>query len=244
MKKTVKIGDKYGHLTVIRQVERPQGTKSKGRFWECQCDCGNLTIKPTRYFSMPYKYGISCGCKNVNPMNDLTGQRFFYLTVLKRDPSYATGQETHWICQCDCGNKTSVRAGELTNKTQKSCGCYRKRWAKSRTGEKSTAWKGGRTMKQGYVCVRHPDHPNAAKNGYVKEHILVMSQHLDRALVKGEMVHHKDGDRTNNDISNLELCRYGQPPGQRVDDLVKWAWDIINAYDPSFQRSTNYSNKR
>lgn len=244
MKPTIKINEKYGFLTVIKQVEKPTGIKSEGRFWECLCDCGNKTIKPTRYFNMPYKYGISCGCKNVNPVNNLTGLTFYHLKVIKRDASRNTGKDAYWICQCDCGKEISVRSGELTSKTQKSCGCYRKKWASGRTGKNSPSWKGGRTMKQGYVCVRMPDHPNAAKNGYVKEHILVMSKHIGRSLLKNEMVHHKDGNRTNNDISNLELCRHGQPPGQRVDDLVKWAWDIIDTYDPSLHRNVNYSNKK
>ena len=38
-----------------------------------------------------------------------------------------------------------------------------------------------------------------------KEHILVMEQHIGRKLKLGEIVHHIDGNKTNNDISNLQL---------------------------------------
>lgn len=62
------------------------------------------------------------------------------------------------------------------------------------------------------------------------EHRLVMEQHLGRKLLPKENVHHKDGDRLNNDISNLELWSTSQPPGQRVPDLVKWAHEIIQLY--------------
>jgi hypothetical protein len=37
------------------------------------------------------------------------------------------------------------------------------------------------------------------------KHRYVMQQHLGRALEEYEQVHHKDGDKENNDISNLEI---------------------------------------
>lgn len=36
-------------------------------------------------------------------------------------------------------------------------------------------------------------------------HILVMEHHLGRKILPNEIVHHKDGDRSNNSIHNLEL---------------------------------------
>lgn len=33
-----------------------------------------------------------------------------------------------------------------------------------------------------------------------------------------------------NRIENLELWSTSQPYGQRVEDKVKWAWEIINTY--------------
>ena len=37
-----------------------------------------------------------------------------------------------------------------------------------------------------------------------------MERHLGRKLTKDEIVHHKDGDKTNNDIKNLELMLRGK----------------------------------
>lgn len=81
-----------------------------------------------------------------------------------------------------------------------------------RSGENHKSWKGGRHHTgQGYVLVKIPrDHPFAAmrgRHGYVLEHRLVMAQSLDRPLNSSETVHHKDGDKSNNDLRNLQLRR-------------------------------------
>jgi len=63
----------------------------------------------------------------------------------------------------------------------------------------------GTTLSSGYRLVYVPDHPDAGSKGYVREHRLVMEQQLGRRLTEDEVVHHKDGDRLNNALDNLEL---------------------------------------
>lgn len=72
-------------------------------------------------------------------------------------------------------------------------------------GSRHPAWKGGKTKTTyGYLLVRCPEHPKAI-NGYIQESHFVWEQHNHRRVPDDHIIHHKDGDRTNNKIENLEL---------------------------------------
>lgn len=57
-----------------------------------------------------------------------------------------------------------------------------------------------------------------------------MEEILGRPLLRTENVHHKNGVRHDNRPENLELWSTHQPKGQRVEDLVEWAREILNLY--------------
>ncbi|MBT6047822.1 MAG: HNH endonuclease [Candidatus Scalindua sp.] len=72
-------------------------------------------------------------------------------------------------------------------------------------GSKNGRWLGGRIIdKDGYVLIISPDHPNKNAFGYVREHRLVVEKKIGRYLKRNEIVHHIDGNKQNNDISNLK----------------------------------------
>lgn len=83
---------------------------------------------------------------------------------------------------------------------------------------------------QGYWRLYKPGHPNAGKRGHILQHTLVMSEYLKRPLAKGETVHHKNGIRTDNRIENLEVWSSSHPPGQRVEDKIKWCLEFLKFY--------------
>ena len=54
---------------------------------------------------------------------DLTGQRFGMLTVLRRGER-KKGKKTSFVCQCQCGTINEFFAGNLKKGKTTSCGCY------------------------------------------------------------------------------------------------------------------------
>ena len=219
-------GKTFGKLYVKNIHSRKNGRI----YYKCKCECGKEAVISKDSLNAGKKH---CGCLPRSDTKDITNKMFGKLKVI----NYIESKKRHghsrtiWKCQCECGNTVEVFGFKLLQQITKSCGCLK--YEKNR-GENSSNWKGGKIKtKHGYILVLDRGHPNARKNGYVLEHVSVMSKHIKRPLSKKETVHHKNGIRDDNRFENLELWSTRHGKGQRINDLIEDAIYILKKYSPN-----------
>lgn len=84
--------------------------------------------------------------------------------------------------------------------------CSQKCFYEYEIGKNHASWKGGRLINfQGYIFRYLPQHFRANSTGYILEHRFVMEEYLGRRLSAKEIVHHKNKNRKDNRIENLEI---------------------------------------
>lgn len=153
------------------------------------------------------------------------GRIFGSLRVLPGDP--IRRYRLWWYtCKCRCGTTRTVKAADLLSGRIRSCDKVK---CDRRAGTKS---------------VQLAPHVFLNANGYVVEyangrpklqHRRLMEEHIGRALLRQESVHHKNGVRHDNRMENLELWTKSHPPGQRVVDKISWAKELLRLYESNPQ---------
>ena len=116
--------------------------------------------------------------------------------------------------------------------------CENKYHAKGYCQRHYIKMKAGRKIKgpdahapNGSGCIDSRGYKKITVNGKATtEHRMVMENYIGRKLLNSESVHHKNGDRLDNRIENLELWSRYQPNGQRVNDKISWAKEILTTY--------------
>ena len=149
-----------------------------------------------------------------------------------------------WVSCPECGKERLITETSLRYKKHKTLLC--KTCAMSHQGPENTNWKGGRNVvRGGYVYVHVDLFEGRAREiaermvtgrgryRYVLEHRLNMAIHLDRPLIKDEVVHHKDGNKGRNELENLELLTkkrhntaFGNPYYQKWQEALSYIREL------------------
>jgi hypothetical protein len=207
-KKILPLGSKFNSLTVISKPFSVNGRL----FYYAKCDCGKK-IKISGTHLRRADATLSCGC--IRKLK-ISGEKYGKLTAI------SDKGDGRWEFKCDCGSLKVISAYSVRYGSVVSCGCYNK---EKSSGDNNHNWKGGRILRpDGYVMIKVPS------GSYKPEHRKIMEDFLGRELLDDENVHHKNGLRDDNRIENLELWVSSQPSGQRVEDLVFWAKEVLKKY--------------
>lgn len=149
-------------------------------------------------------------------------------------------------CRPGRGGGTGMRGYRHSEETKKIIGEKSKqKWKSKEYREKIKAKHNGKRKRSinGYILIKDYNHPNRNSHNDVLEHVYVMSNHLDRPIAKGEIVHHIDGDRTNNDISNLYLYKNRSKHLKGHNSLLKLTKELLQMGIIKFERGKYMINK-
>jgi hypothetical protein len=105
-------GMKFGEWTVL--MFNPRNGRS---YWDCQCSCGALVSVAT--YSLTSGKSVQCRSCYL-PKETKAGDTFYDWTVLEKAPN-ARKDQGQFVCQCKCGNISTVLANDLRRGKSTQC---------------------------------------------------------------------------------------------------------------------------
>lgn len=112
----------------------------------------------------------------------------------------------------------------------------KKRYGDSGRDKKMRVWR------DGYVMLYRPDHPSSRKippdYGYILEHRMVVEESIKRRLLPTEVIHHIDGNKSNNNIENLVLCSNNKEHNQIHTAMETFVEKLIREGSVYYERET------
>jgi hypothetical protein len=157
------------------------------------------------------------------------GSIFGRWTVIAPAEGYTKNRQSRWLCRCECLIEKVVASSALRTGKSVSCGCYRNEKSATRCRARLM---GRRLDSQGYVHVY-------VNGRYRREHMVIVESRLGRKLLADETVHHKNGIRSDNTDTNLEIrVRAKHPHGASVEELLEWADELILRYRSHDENTT------
>lgn len=142
-------GKPFGDLTTINYAGTNLGSQA-GAYWLFRCKCGVEKVLNGR--SVRSGNIQSCGCSKTR--TDEVGTEYGKLTVIEFAGN-TKGGDSRWLCQCECGNTTTVARGELRKGSTLSCGCHR---ANAKGMCESTEYTSWQEMKRRCYTTNYKDY--------------------------------------------------------------------------------------
>jgi len=143
----------------------------------------------------------------------------------RQDPRIRqTPNQVETTC-AQCGTPLYYYPSQIAKSDQHFCDrhCLGK-WHSLQTGTKAMHWRGGTRRDRQRIMWHLPWHPRAI-NGYIYRYTLIAEWKLGRRLRDGEIVHHIDGDQTNDHPDNLEVMTQSDH-ARRHFTLNRWSRDF------------------
>lgn len=124
------------------------------------------------------------------------------------------------LCECGCGLPTPIATRTRSNRGQKKGEPLR-----FINGHNSRLFDSEEQARRAAFRAKDALRYSGQRTNYVKlggrhMHRVIAEQKLGRPLLRGEIVHHKDGDKWNNSPENLEVMT--QAEHARIHCMERW----------------------